>query len=377
VTAMFRSICAAAAASAAIACATEARGPGDGAQASAGRPPVAVSVTPASVETITESIEVVGSLAPKFFADVKSEVTGVVAAVHVTEWTAVRAGEPLARLDSSETDAAIQALQAAAAQAAIAQTRARREHDRARELLQYGLITPQAADEARSALDAADAAVAAAQAQIRTATARLAKFYIRAPIAGVVALRRVNAGDRVENMGGGDPMFRIVDNRLLELTVMVPSPQAAAVRVGQPLEFTTDALPDRRFHGRVMFVNPAVDEASRAARIVAEVPNADGLLKGGLFARGRIVTATRPNVVTVPREALLNWNVAARRAEVFVVDADGQCAEQRNVRVGGVTASGVEIVQGIAAGEPVVTRGAFAVRPGDPVVVAPARREGA
>jgi len=377
VTIRVRLACATLAAAAAIACATEARRREGRAEPPAGRPPVAVTVAPAAIETVTDAIDVVGSLSPKFFADVKAEVTGVVAAVHVTEWTAVRAGQPLARLDSAETDAAIQALQAAAAQAAVAQTRARREDDRARELLQYGLMTTQAADEARSALEAADAAVAAAQAQIRTATARLAKFYINAPMNGVIAMRRVNVGDRVENMGGGEPMFRIVDNRLLELTVTVPSTQAAAVRVGQPLEFTVDGLADRRFAGRVMFINPAVDEASRSARIVAEVPNAGGALKGGLFARGRIVTATRPDAVVVPREALLDWNTAARTAQLFVVDADGACAEARRVRVGRTTAAGVEVVEGLAAGEPVVTRGAFAIRPGDTVTVAPARREGA
>jgi len=331
-----------------------------------GRPPVAVSVTRAALRDMTDSVEVVGSLAPKFFADVKSEVTGVVTAVYVTEWAAVRAGDPLARLDASETEAAIAALKAAAAQAAVAEQRARREHERARNLLEYGLITPQASDEAQSALDAAAAGVAAAQAQIRAADARLAKFFIRAPMDGVVALRRVSVGDRVENMGGGDPMFRIVDTRRLELTVSVPSASLAAMRVGHALEFGTDALPGRRFAGRVQFINPSVDETSRSARIVADVPNADGTLRGGLFVRGRITVATRAAAVVVPREALVDWNVAARTASLFVVT--GERADKRAVHVGTVMSDGVEIAGGLVAGEPVVTRGAFAVRGGDRVV---------
>jgi membrane fusion protein, multidrug efflux system len=350
----------------AAACATEARGPSErAASPPAGRPPVAVSVAPAAQHDVVDALDIVGSLAPKFAADVKSEVTGVVTAVYVTEWAPVRAGEPLARLDASETEAAIAALHAAGAQAVVAERRATREQDRARQLLGYGLITPQAADEAQSALEAAAAAVGAAQAQIRTAEARLAKFFIKAPMDGVVAARRVNVGDRVENMGGGEPMFRIVDPRLLELTVSVPSAHVAAVRVGQPLEFFTDSLPGRTFTGRVLFINPAVDEASRSTRVVAEVRNADGALKGGLFARGRIVLASRPGAVVVPREALLDWNVTARTANLFVVAGD--CAEKRAVRVGAVTADGVEIVGGLAAGEPVVTRGGFALGPGDRV----------
>ena len=359
------------AALAAAACATEALGPADrtappAAQASAGRPPVAVTVAPAATRDVSDAIDVVGSLAPKFFAEVKSEVTGVVTAVFVTEWAPIRAGEPLARLDASETEAGIAALKAATAQAAVAEKRAKHEQERARQLLEYGLITPQAADEAQSALDAATAAVAAAHAQVQTAEARLAKFFIRAPMDGVVALRRVNVGDRVENMGSSDPMFRIVDTRLLELTVSVPSTHLAAVRVGQPIEFAADALPNRQFTGRVMFINPAVDEASRSARVVADVRNGDGALKGGMFARGRIVLASRQNAVVVPREALLDWNVPARTASVYVVA--GECADKRAVQVGAVTADGVEIAAGVRAGESVVTRGGFALRPGDQVM---------
>jgi membrane fusion protein, multidrug efflux system len=350
----------------AAACATEARGPSERSSTPpAGRPPVAVAVAPAGRHDVVEAIDVVGSLAPKFASDVKAEVTAIVSAVYVTEWAPVRAGDLLARLDTTEPEAILGTMRAGAAQAQVLEQRARREHERAQRLLEYGLITTQAFDDAQSALEAATAAVRAAEAQIGTAQARLTRFVIKAPMDGIVAQRGVNVGDRVESMGGGTAMFRIVDPRLLELTVSVPSASVAALRVGQPLEFSTDARPERTFTGRVMFINPAVDEASRAARVIAEVRNDAGELKGGLFARGRIVTAARAGAVTVPREALLEWNVRARTASVFVVAAG--CAEKRAVRVGAVTADGVEIAAGLAAGDAVVTRGGFAVRPGDPV----------
>jgi membrane fusion protein, multidrug efflux system len=332
------------------------------------RPPVAVDVVRVTPSDVTETVDVVGSLAPKFVADVKSEVTGVVTAVYVTEWVPVRKGTPLARLDTGETDAAIEALKAVAAQARVVETRARREHDRALELQHYGLITPQALDEARFALDAATAGTVAALAQIRTAEARLAKSLIRAPMDGVVALRHVSVGDRVENMGGGEPMFRIVDNRVLDLIVTVPASRAANVRVGQPLAFTTDAVPGGGFAGRVMFINPAVDEINRSVRVVATVSNSDNRLKGGAFVRGRIVTATRAQVLQVPRGTLIDWNMAARTAAVFVVV--GERVERRAVATGAVSEQSVEIASGLVAGEPVVIRGGFALRPGDTVIVA-------
>jgi RND family efflux transporter MFP subunit len=337
------------------------------------RPPVAVTVAAATPAALTESVEVVGSLAPKFSADVKSEITGRVTAVYVTQWVPVRRGAPLARLDTAETEAGIEALEAVEAQARTAEARARREYERAQQLREYGLITPQSFDDTRTAVEAAESATSAARAQVRTAKAHLSKSFLNSPIDGVVALRGVNVGDRVENMGGGDPLFRIVDTRVLDLTVAVPSSRIALVRVGQPLEFQTDAVPGRSFVGTVMFINPTIDEASRSARVVAEVPNGEGLLKAGAFVRGRIAVATRPDVLQVPREALLAWDVEQRTAEVFVVE--GGRADRRAVTTGATSGGMVEVVTGLRPGEQVVTRGGFALRAGDRV--APAASEGA
>jgi membrane fusion protein, multidrug efflux system len=358
----------------ALACAVGACGDTNGEQPAAAaaappeRPAVAVSAVTVGAADLTEAVDVIGSLAPKFSADVKSEVSGIVKQVFVTQWVPVRRGTPLARLDTSETDAALDALKAVEAQARVAESRARREHDRAQQLKQYGLITQQAFDEAVSALEAAEAATKAAAAQVRTGTARLAKSSIHSPMDGVVAERLVSVGDRVENVGGGGTMFRIVDNRLLDLTVTVPSPQLAGVRTGQRLEFTTTAVPGRAFAGKVMFINPAVDESSRAAKVIAEVPNPDGALRGGLFVQGRILTVVRPAVLQVPRAALLNWNVGECTADVFVV-RDGK-AEKRAVKTGAASGASVEITSGLAAGERIVDRGGFALRDGDRVTLA-------
>ena len=331
-------------------------------------PPVAVTVVPAARADLVESVDVVGSLEPKFSADVKSEVSGTVTAVYVTEWVSVRRGQRLARLDTAETEAGIEAIKAAEAQARTAESRAKREYERALQLKEFGLITPQNFDDAKTAVEAAEAVSAAARAQVRTAEARLAKSFISAPMDGVVAMRGVSVGDRVENMGGNLAMFHIVDNRLLDLTVSVPATRAAAVKVGQPLEFTTDTVPGRTFTGKVMFMNPALDPASRSVKVVAEVRNADGALRGGAFVKGRIVLANRPGVLQVPREALQNWNLEQQSADVFVVQ--GEKADKRAVKTGTSSAGAVEIVSGLEAGEQVVTRGAFQLRPGDRVAVA-------
>lgn len=341
---------------------------GEGKDAVGGKPAVAVEVASVAPTTLTQAIDVVGTLEPKYFADVKSEFTAVVTEVYVTQWVHVDKGAPLARLDTRDADAARRATTAMALQADVAATRANRELERAVKLKDHGLLTQQALDDARSAAEAAAAAAQAAAAELTAAETRLAKAVIRAPMAGTVALRSVNIGDRVENMGSGDPMFRIVDNRVLDLTVSVPSARSAAVAVGQKLDFTVDAYPGKTFSGRVSHINPAADAASRTVRLMVEVPNEGGELRGGTFVKGRIATGERTGVLQIPRAALLSWDVEHGTGEVFVVDGD--VAQRRTVKTGETTADNVEVVEGLAAGEKVIVRGGFNLRPGDRVQVA-------
>ncbi len=224
-------------------------------------------------------------------------------------------------------------------------------------------MTQQGLDDAQSARDAAHPAAEAARAQVETAEARLEKAVIRAPMDGIIARRDISVGD----LAGKDPLFRLVDNRLFDLTATVPSGRIHAVRAGQKLTFTTDAVPGRTFEGTVAFINPSAEAGSRAIRVRAEVPNPDGALMAGLFVKGRILTGLREGVLQVPRAALLSWDVQARKADLFVVTGD--TARRRTVTTGATAGESVEIGSGIAPGDLVVTRGAFNLRDGDRVAV--------
>jgi membrane fusion protein, multidrug efflux system len=340
---------------------------GEGKDTQSGKPPVAVEVSAAASSALVESIDVVGSLTPKFAADVKSETTAIVREVYVTEWVRVAKGQPLAELDRREGELALEAVKASLMQAEVGEARAERELERTVKLKEYGLATQQGLDDARTARDAAAAVTASARAAVGAAQTRLAKTVIRAPMDGVVAFRGVSTGDRVDSVGGG-PMFRIVDNRVLDLTVAVPSSRSAALRVGQALEFSADAVPARTFRGTVRFINPSVNETDRSVKIIAEVPNDDGALRGGIFVKGRILVGQRAAVLQIPRAALLSWDVERNVGEVFVVT--NGLAERRSVRTGQTAGESVEVVEGLAAGDRVVTRGGFNLRPGDRVQVA-------
>jgi membrane fusion protein, multidrug efflux system len=346
------------------------------------KPPVAVETASALPQKLAEGVDVTGSLDPKFWADVKTQIPGLVKQVYVTEWVRVAKGTPLARIDIAETEAlvkraeaALEAAKAGYAQAQVSLARAERELARALKLKESGLATQQSIDDSRTETDAAKARMESGRAQIRVAEedlrqakARLAKGLVSSPIDGVVAMREVNVGDLASDAAAGKPIFRIVDNRLLNLTVTVPSVDSAKVKVGQPLNFTVDALPGRSFTGKVMFVNPELSAADRSLKVIAEVRNMPEVLKGGLFAKGRIVTGERSNVILVPRSAISGLDLASGKGVINTV-SNGVA---RRVEVGTGSAGGemIEIVSGLKAGDQYVVRGGFNLRDGDRVTVA-------
>lgn len=346
------------------------------------KPPVAVEAVAAAASALTEGIEVTGSLEPKFSVDIKTQIPGLIQQVYVTEWVRVRKGQTLARIDVAETEALVRRAEAAVesakanlAQAGVAATRAERERERILKLKESGLATRQAVDDAGSEAEAAQARVDAARAQLGVAggdlhqtKARQAKSLVLSPIDGVVALRDVNVGNLASDAAAGRPIFRIVDNRLLNLTVTVSSADSARIKPGQPVEFSVDALPGKTFTGTVMFINPELSSADRSLKVIAEVRNVPELLKGGLFAKGRIITGRRSEVLQIPRSAIDRFNLTARTGSVYVVQ--NGIAHMRAITTGSVTGEQVEVVSGLKSGEQYVVRGGFNLKEGDTVTVA-------
>jgi RND family efflux transporter MFP subunit len=346
-----------------------------------GRPPVAVDVIKAVKTDFTEGIDVVGSLSPKFSAEIKSEYAGIVTEVYVTEWVKVKKGTSLAKIDAREMEillqkagAAIEMAKANLLQAEVSGNRANREYDRLLKLKEVGLVTQQNIDDGLTEKEAAAARIAAARAQLKVAEedlqhtqTRLSKTLIRSPIDGVVSFRGVNVGDLVGEMGSPKIMFRIIDTRTLDLTVTVPSTEMSKLHVDQPLTFSTDALPEQKFTAKVMFINPVVNDSDRSIKVTAEVENVSEQLKGGLYVKGRIVTGKRTDIIRVPRVALLSWDVTGKKGDLFVVN--GEIANRRTVQTGIVMEDFIEVTSGLTLGEPVVVRGGFNLKDGDRVSV--------
>ncbi len=345
------------------------------------KPPVAVDVQVAAAGELLDSVEVTGNLEPKFSVDIKTQIPGLIKQVYVNEWVRVRKGQPLARIEVAETEAqvkraqaGIEAARAGQAQSKVTLNRAERELARMQKLKEAGLSTQQALDDACSEVDAAKAKTASALAQLsvaeeelRQAQARLAKGNVNSPIDGIVALRDVNVGDLASDAAAGKPIFRIVDNRLLNLTFSVSSAESAKIRQGQSLEFTVDSQPGKTFSGVIKYINPELSSADRSMKVIAEVRNDQEQLKGGLFAKGRIIAGKRSSVLQVPRSAVNSLDLTAKKGSLFVVE--NGVAKKRDIAIGVQNGERIEVASGLKTGEQYVVRGGFNLKDGDQVAV--------
>jgi len=265
--------------------------------------------------------------------------------------------------------AAVEMARADLLQARAALARAQRELARLEELKASGLATRQSLEEAQTEREVAAARVEAAAAQLRSADfdnelvhTRFAKTVITAPIDGVIAQRGVNVGDLVGEAGSNRVLFRLVDNRLLDLKVTVPAGHAGGLKPGMPLTFTTAGFPERVFEGRITYINPSVNSVDRSLQVLAEVPNDPVVLRDGMFVEGQILFRERAGVLQVPRGAMVSWEMESGKGTIFVVE--GGIAKLRPVRTGSVAQERLEIVEGLAAGDEVISGGGFNVRDG-------------
>ncbi len=342
-----------------------------------------VNVTEVQRVDLHRDVETVGTLAAKDQAVVSAEVAGRVARLAADMGDRVAAGAPLVELDAEKLRYRVQEQQAALDQtrarlgarngelpapertpdvlsAAARHTEATQQLERARRLAEKSLVSREELERAETQLQTAraahEAAVAAEQqmraelsareAALRGATRELQDAVIRAPFDGVVAERMVSQGNYVAVQ---TPVMRVVRLHPLRLVAEIPEKFGSAIRVGQVLSLRTDTLPDAPVEGRITRISPDVNQKSRAFSIEGEVPNQDGRLKPGTFARVKIGTDVVDRAITVPASAV---QTRYGTSQVFVV-RDGK-ATGVEVKLGDRLGPRVEIVEGVEAGATIV-----------------------
>ncbi|MBA4177615.1 MAG: efflux transporter periplasmic adaptor subunit [Leptothrix sp. (in: Bacteria)] len=315
-----------------------ASGPAGGARAGGGGP-APVEVALATATQLTDDVQAVGALKSNQGVMLRPEVSGRVARLGFADGQRVRRGQLLVQLDDTLQQAQ---LKQSEAQASIARTNLQRS----RELLGQGFVSHSAVDQNAAGLDVANAQVALAQAQ-------LARMKVLAPFEGTAGIRMVDVGDYLKD---GADIVNIEDLSSLKVQFAVPERTIDRLRPGQPVEVAVDALPGRSFKGRVQAVDSQVEASGRSLQVVAQVANPGALLKPGMFARARVVFAVRAGAIVVPEEALVP--VGGKPVVFKVEEAEGKkIAKRVDVRIGLRLPGKVEILDGIQAGDSVVTAG--------------------
>jgi membrane fusion protein (multidrug efflux system) len=309
---------------------------------------------------VAAAVQATGELVAVPGSDVKMGplVAGRLAEVLVAEGDRVQKGQLLARLDVTPLRDAVAQAEAQLAQARAQEANAKARLARAEKALQAGVAAAQEVEDNRLALSTAQAAVRGAQATLSTARNQMGRSELRAPFAGVVAHVFAAPGEPVD---ANKPVVEVARTQELEGRAPVAPAVAASLKPGQRAEVTVDGLPGRTFPARVVAVAPTIDPASGSALVRVRVDNAGGALRLGAFARARIVTELRQNVLRVPRSALLGGDHPALEV------VEGGKAKRKPVQIGAQDENFAEIVSGLSEGETVIVQGAYALPDGTPV----------
>ena len=358
-----------------------------------------VRVAPAVETLASRTVSASGTLAADDQIILGTKVIGRLGEINVDLGSRVKNGQAIAQIDPSDyrlrveqAEAALQQARvrlglppsgnndrvdieqtATVRQAAAVLKEARLNHERMVELWDRKLIARAELDAAVSQLTVADgryqdaieevrnrqAILVQRRSELEIARQQLADTVIVSPVDGAVSARQAAVG---QYLPAGAPVATLVRTHPLRLRLPVPEREAGLLRIGQTVHLTVEGDPNR-YQGRVARLSPAIAESSRTLLIEAEVPNEQGALRPGSFAKAEIVIESGQRVVTVPYDAIVTFAGIEK-----VLTVSNNSAVEKRVRTGRRIEDRVEITEGIAIGDEVVVRPGNLVA-GEPVQV--------
>lgn len=322
-------------------------------------PPEAVSTIVASHEQWREVFQTVGSFAAVRGATLGMQESGNVIRVGFESGSRVTEGQILLELDRSVEEANLQG--------ALARL----------ELAKQNLVRAQTL-KGQSAIslanyDDAQAKVKQSQAEVLSIRGVIERKTIVAPFSGRAGIRAVNEGQYV---AAGTPLVPLYSVDPILFNFSVPQNIAPAIRnSSEKVAITVDAFPGRVFEGTITAVNPNVNEVTRSVEVQATIPNVQEEISAGMFGEVRIEVGNPQTVVAVPVSSV---EYAPYGNSVYVVDRSQQkeagelpTVKQQIVQLGTRRGDFIAVTEGLAAGDEVVTLGAFKLRPGSRIAIRP------
>lgn len=299
-------------------------------------PPMPVEVSPVVVQKVTDRFEAVGTIEALEAITVVAEIDAAVTAFPFKEGGFITRGQPIAQLDDAQLAAEV-----ARAEALRAQSKA--TFDRVKSVVDQGAGAPQDLDDAAAALKVADA-------NLDVAKARHAKTRIVAPFSGIIGARRVSVGTFLRT---GQAITDLANIDEIRVIFSAPERYLQNLAQGASVAVSSTAFPGYELRGRIIVIEPIIDQTTRSTRVVARVPNPQRKFRPGMSANVSAVLSERPKALTIPNEAVIG---GGNQSFVFVVKEDSTVARVPLV-LGTRLPDVVEVLEGLQAGMTVVRAG--------------------
>ncbi len=232
---------------------------------------------------------------------------------------------------------------------------------RAQSALRLAQANQQQVQVRQDAVKAQEATVAQQRATVANARLQIENASIKAPIDGVISARNTEPG---QIAAPGQSVLTLIALDTVYFEASVPETSLASIKLGQSVDVKVDAYGEKSFPGKITRINPTGSATARTFNVRVEIPNSNGGLRPGLFARGNVIAERRQGVV-IPKDALLT---SENKYAVFVAE-NGVTAVRREVKIGIQTPETVEILSGVRSGESVIVVGQDSLRDGSPIKI--------
>jgi membrane fusion protein (multidrug efflux system) len=319
-------------------------------------PPEAVTSVVAHSEQWPATTGVIGTMEAVHGVMVSADLPGTVVKINFDSGKAVKEGDVLVELDTSQERAQIASLEAQRDLAKV-------NYGRMEQLVKDGVISRMEYDQATAQQKQTEANVAEIRAAVQRKT-------IRAPFSGIVGIRKVNLG---QYLSAGSAVVQLQSLNPIYVDFGLPQQALNTVRVGRDLRVTSEDLPGKVFNGRVTALDSVIDQTTRNIQIQATLPNPEGKLRPGMFVQVAVTMGSSRPVVALPASAI---SYAPYGDSVFVItdlkSPKGKAyrgVRQQFVKLEGSRGDQVGVVSGINPGDEVVTSGVFKLRNGAAVQV--------
>jgi HlyD family secretion protein len=313
---------------------------------------------PAEIGRIERIVVATGTVEPSKEVAVRPRIAGIIEKIHVEDGDDVEPGQPLVEIERELLASQVREAEAALREAEVERRYAGIDLERAEELHRGGAASPQQHDGARARHERGKAGVARARARLDTLAIQLSYATVVSPMSGRVLAVEVEEGSAVSpvtSVTGGTVLLSLAATDSLHLEGLVDENEVARVRIGQPARIRTEAYSDRTFQGEVSDIAPLGQRIQNVTYFEIEIEISDpdrNLLRPRMSGDAEIVAEVVERTLVIPETAL-----RYRGDQIFVqvvgVGGDGTLIE-KDIRIGIVDGSRVQVLEGISQGDEVV-----------------------